>query len=58
MVCRNKGRAEAAKDDIVERSQNQVKRRVFKNIHAYIITGFIFITFEWCIVYLVHLVKN
>lgn len=25
MVCRNKERAEAARDDIVERSKNQVK---------------------------------
>lgn len=25
MVCRNKGRAEAAKDEIVDRSKNQVR---------------------------------
>lgn len=41
MVCRNKGRADAAKDEIVERSKNQVRNKSHeKSCHLYFLSFF------------------
>lgn len=42
MVCRNKGRADAAKDEIVERSKNQVRNKSHENsCHLFFLSFFI-----------------